>query len=86
MEHKKEVIPCSMTSNNIEECSNLAVRLHTPGPGGAAGDDCQRSYVVVQLLFFSSSPRPLLYQDIPPFLLLLFFLFLFLLPFRFCLK
>ena len=30
-----------MTSNNIEECSNLAVRLHTLGPGGAAGDDCQ---------------------------------------------
>ena len=37
----QEAIPCSMTSNNIEECSNLAVRLRPLGPGGAADNDCQ---------------------------------------------
>lgn len=84
MEHKKEVIPCSMTSNNIEECSNLAVRLHTLGPGGAAGDDCQAltSSFSYSFSFFSATAVVSEYSSF----LLLFFLFLFFSPSWFCIK
>lgn len=84
MEHKKEVIPCSMTSNNIEECSNLAVRLHTLGPGGAAGDDCQAltSSFSYSFPFFSATAVVSEYSSF----LLFFFLFLFFSPSWFCIK
>ena len=77
----QEAIPCSMTSNNIEECSNLAVRLRPLGPGGAADNDCQALTSSFSYSFFlplPSSLRPLLYQDIPSFLSvsILFFFFL----------